>query len=94
MDLILMILIMVLGVLFLKFPVAAARIPGLWTKFIFENLLPNMKVTPTLEEVFYLIEHDPVGFAKRFYGQLALVRISGIVLLLIAITGFCMMAVS
>lgn len=94
MDFILMLLTMVLGVLFLKFPMAAARIPALWTKFIFENILPNMKVNPTLEEAFYLVEHDTIEYAKRFSGQLTVMRISGIVFLFIAITGFCIMAVN
>jgi len=70
------------------------RIVMRWPKFIFPKLFREEEIRPLAREAMRLIDEDPKEYARRFWYQLLMLRISGIIALVIFLVSLLIVVVS
>ena len=75
--------ISVFGLIAVVSPVTIARVMMLWPRFIFPILLDKTMIPSKARDALDLSRRDPNEYARRFWYQLLIFRISGAIALLI-----------
>lgn len=81
-DIMLLLLLLVTGLTCLLSPVTVMKIAMLWPKFIFSKLFREDEIRPLARDALRLIDEDTEEYAQRFWYQLLILRISGVIALL------------
>ena len=86
---------LILGVTFVRAPMAIARAIVWWTKVSLRNpLFAGFKRDPKLEEALRLMETNPAQYEEAFYWQIARIRRIGWVAVVVSLLGACILAVA
>jgi len=85
-HLLILVLVFLLGIMSVRSPMKIASFIVLWAKFVSGNSASN----PMAREAFQLMDNEPDEYARRFYFQLATIRRTGIIALIISVIGSCL----
>lgn len=67
------------GIVCLISPITIMQIAMRWPKFIFPKLFRDEEIRPLARQAMQLIDENPREYARRFWYQLLIIRISGII---------------
>jgi uncharacterized membrane protein len=81
-DIVLLLTLLVVGLVCLFSPITAAKVFMLWPKFIFPKFFRKDDIRPIARDALRLIDEDPEEYTRRFWYQLLMFRISGVVALM------------
>jgi len=83
-----------IGFVCLVSPMTVMRIVMRWPKFIFPKLFRDKEIRPLAREAMRLIDDDPKEYARRFWYQLLILRVSGIIALVMFLVSLFIVIVS
>ena len=93
-ELILFIVLLLVSFVSLVSPITVMRILMRWPKFIFPRLFSEEQIRPLTREAMRLIDEDPREYGRRFWYQLLMLRITGVIALLMSLILLLIIAVS
>lgn len=73
-----------MGIIATVYPMIIIKILMYWPKFIFSKLYREDELRPKTRLALDLIDKDPETYASRFWPQVWSIRVSGVILLLMA----------
>lgn len=80
-----LVIVAALGVVLIVSPITVARFMMLWPRFIFPIIVNESRIPPKTRTALDLIRRDRQAYARRFWYQLLIFRISGVIVLLIVL---------
>jgi len=84
---IILILSLVFGLVAFFFPMKIVKIFYRWPKFIYPKLFGSRNISLDKKQMWLLIEENPVQYKRRYWIQLTMIRLMGLVALLISAIG-------
>lgn len=79
------------GLICVRSPMTTAKLIVRWAKLVSWR---GTLLAPRSREAVFLMENDPIEYAKRFEYQLATIRRTGMIAITVALIGSCIMAFS
>jgi succinate dehydrogenase hydrophobic anchor subunit len=81
-----LVVLLAVGVVCLFSPMTVIQTVMRWPKFIFPKLFRDEEIRPLAREAMRLIDENPREYARRFWYQLLMIRVSGIIAFLMFLT--------
>lgn len=81
-----LVVVLAVGIVCLFLPKTVIHVVMRWPKFIFPKLFREEEISPLAREAMRLIDENPREYARRFWYQLLIIRVSGIIALLMFLT--------
>ncbi len=83
-----------LGLLCLLSPMVIARAVAWWTRSALGDAISKPNINPRLAKALNLIDKEPGRYQEEFQDQLRAINRTGIVAVLIALLGACMLLIA
>lgn len=81
-----LVVLLAVGVVCLFSPMTVVHVVMRWPKFIFPKLFREEDIRPLAREAMRLIDENPREYVRRFWYQLLIIRVSGIIAFLMFLT--------
>lgn len=89
-DIVLLSLLLATGLVCLISPITVIKVVMRWPKFVFPKLFREHELSRLTRDALRLIDENTEEYARRFWYQLLILRISGIIALLMFLLALLM----